>query len=136
MPEWWRITRHPPAPAEPTPHARADVHLEAGLGRSVDVHGSLSREVIRRVVQLHLNEVRLSYEQQLVHQPNLHGRVVAAFVIAANGSVQSAADRESTLNSRPAEACIAQAIQRWMFPSPEGGVVVVVNSYPFTFGTR
>lgn len=98
---------------------------------NADVHGSLSKEVIRRVVQRHLNEVKFCYEQQLAQRPDLRGRVVASFIIAADGRVQSAAVRESDLGSPPAEACISQAIQRWSFPAPEGGGIVVVNSYPF-----
>ncbi|MBK8168918.1 MAG: AgmX/PglI C-terminal domain-containing protein [Sandaracinaceae bacterium] len=98
---------------------------------NADVHGSLSKEVIRRVVQRHLNEVKFCYEQQLAQRPDLRGRVVASFIIAADGRVQSAAIRESDLGSPPAEACISQAIQRWSFPAPEGGGLVVVNSYPF-----
>lgn len=98
---------------------------------NADVHGSLSKEVIRRVVQRHLNEIKFCYEQQLSQRPDLRGRVVAAFIIAADGRVQSASVRESDLGSPPAESCIAQAIQRWSFPAPEGGGIVVVNSYPF-----
>src|SRR6185436_8578731 len=36
----------------------------------VDVHGSLSKEVIAREIRRHTNEVRFCYEQQLIAQPD------------------------------------------------------------------
>ena len=38
---------------------------------NADVRGSLSKEVIRRVIQRHINEVRFCYEQELNKEPNL-----------------------------------------------------------------
>jgi pSer/pThr/pTyr-binding forkhead associated (FHA) protein len=97
---------------------------------NADVRGSLSKEVIRRVIQRHINEVRFCYEQQLNQRPDLAGRVVVQFVISPTGAVQMAAVSQSDMNSPPTEQCIASAVQRWSFPAPEGGGIVVVN-YPF-----
>jgi Ca-activated chloride channel family protein len=95
-----------------------------------DVRGSMSREVIRRVIRRHVNEVRFCYEQELAQRPDLAGRVTIAFVIGPTGSVQSASVMNTTLNDARVEGCIAQAVRRWTFPSPEGGGIVAVN-YPF-----
>ena len=94
------------------------------------VHGSLSKQVIRRIIKRHLNEVRFCYEQQLQSDPSLKGRVVIKFVIDAKGNVTAAAVSESTFNDTIIETCILQAVRRWKFPAPEGGGIVVVN-YPF-----
>ena len=96
----------------------------------VEAVGSLSKEVIRRVIRRHLNEVRFCYEQQLSAQPDLSGRVTVSFIIAPTGAVQSSAIRASTLGNASVDGCIAQAARRWSFPQPEGGGVVAVN-YPF-----
>ncbi len=96
-----------------------------------DVRGSLSREVIRRVVRRHINEVRFCYEQVLAERPNLSGRVTVAFVISSNGSVQGASVTSTTLANARVEGCISQAVRRWTFPTPDGGGAVVV-SYPFS----
>lgn len=96
----------------------------------VESFGSLSKEVIRRVVRRHLNEVRFCYEQELNSRPDLDGRVSVKFVISPTGSVQSSMVADSTLGNSRAEQCIAQAVRRWTFPSPEGGGIVVVT-YPF-----
>jgi len=98
-------------------------------GRAI-VRGALSKEVIRRVIKRHLNEVRFCYEQQLQSDPSLKGRVVIRFVIDSKGNVTAAVVAESSFNDTIVETCILQAVRRWKFPAPEGGGVVVVN-YPF-----
>jgi TonB family protein len=95
-----------------------------------EVRGSLSKEVIRRVVHRHINEVKFCYEQQLNARPDLQGRVTTKFVISPTGSVQSAMVESSSLRNEAVESCIVSAVRRWTFPAPDGGGVVVVN-YPF-----
>jgi hypothetical protein len=96
------------------------------------VAGGLAKEVIRRVVQRHLNEVRFCYEEGLRAAPELAGRVEVKFVIAPSGAVQAANVAGSTLAGDRAETaqCIALAVRRWSFPMPEGGGVAIVT-YPF-----
>ncbi|MFW2389375.1 MAG: TonB family protein [Polyangiales bacterium] len=95
-----------------------------------EVRGSLSKEVIRRVVRRHINEVKFCYEQQLNARPDLSGRVTTRFLISPTGSVQSAMVASSSLRNEAVESCIVRAVRRWTFPAPDGGGVVVVN-YPF-----
>ena len=94
------------------------------------VHGSLSKDVIRRVVHRHLNEVKYCYERELAAHPDLAGRVSIKFVINGVGAVQTARAADSTVGSDAVESCIAQAVLRWSFPEPEGGGIVIVT-YPF-----
>jgi hypothetical protein len=94
------------------------------------VKGSLSKEVIRRIVHRHINEVKFCYEKQLSQRPDLAGRVSIKFIIAGTGAVQMAAVESSTLGNAQVENCIAQAVRRWTFPQPEGGGIVIVT-YPF-----
>ena len=101
---------------------------------TADVRGSLSKEVIRRVIHRHINEVRFCYEQELNQRPDLAGRVTIAFIISPTGAVQSASVGASTLGNQRVESCVAGAVRRWTFPSPEGGGIVVVN-YPFVLDT-
>jgi len=97
---------------------------------SAMVKGALSREVIRRIVHRHINEVKFCYERQLAQRPDLAGRVSIKFIIAASGAVQMAAVAQSTIGNSAVENCIAQAVRRWTFPKPEGGGIVIVT-YPF-----
>ncbi len=95
-----------------------------------DVRGSLSKEVIRRIIHRHINEVRFCYEQELNQRPDLQGRVSVKFIISPTGAVQTAALAASTMSNGKVEQCIVSAVRRWTFPSPEGGGIVVVT-YPF-----
>ncbi|MDD5306880.1 MAG: AgmX/PglI C-terminal domain-containing protein [Deltaproteobacteria bacterium] len=94
------------------------------------VQGSLSKEVIRRIVHRHINEVKFCYERVLASRPDLAGRVSIKFIISGSGAVQMAAVAESTIGEPGVENCIAQAVRRWVFPQPEGGGIVIVT-YPF-----
>lgn len=102
---------------------------------NADVRGSLSREVIRRVIRRHINEVRFCYEQELNARPDLEGRVQVSFIISPTGAVQSATIGSSTINNARVEGCVAQAVRRWTFPAPDGGGVVGVN-YPFVLSSQ
>ncbi len=94
------------------------------------VTGSIDKDIIRRIVRAHINEVRYCYNQGLVRDPNLEGKVTVKFTIAATGKVASSDVAKSTVDDTNVGRCIAKAVKRWKFPKPPGGGVVVV-SYPF-----
>lgn len=86
--------------------------------------GGLTREQIRSVIARHRPEVRYCYEQALQSRPDLQGRVTVGFQVAADGHVaQSSASGMSGVDS-----CVAQAVERWHFPSSTSATIV---SYPF-----
>lgn len=88
----------------------------------------LDREIVRRVIRQHRNEVRYCYERGLASKPELSGRVVTSFTIATTGRVLGSAVTESSLRDRDVETCIAEAVRRWEFPSTQQMANV---SYPF-----
>jgi TonB family protein len=92
--------------------------------------GGLDKEIIRRVVRRHVNEVRYCYEQGMRANPTLGGRVVVSFTIGRNGEVLSSVLQSSSLRSTAVESCVVQAVRRWSFPRPSGGGLAIV-SYPF-----
>jgi len=94
-----------------------------------EVQGSLDKDLIRRVVRAHINEVRHCYNQGLARDPNLKGRVVIQFDIGPKGTVLNATVQEDTVTDKAIGACVRTALLRWTFPKPVGGVVTV--SYPF-----
>jgi Ca-activated chloride channel family protein len=96
------------------------------------VTGTLSKEVIRRVIRQHVNQLRFCYEQELASIPDLSGKIVVEFTIDATGSVISAKIKSTTLGNSTVETCIVKALRSWKFPAPEGGGVVKVT-YPFEF---
>jgi TonB family protein len=96
---------------------------------TAEVRGSLDKELIRRIIRRHINEVKFCYESQLTRYPDLQGRVMVQFTIGANGQVMASVVQSSTMGNPPVEGCIANAVKRWEFPRPQGGIVVV--TYPF-----
>jgi TonB family protein len=95
-----------------------------------NVRGSLDKEIIRRIVRQHLNEVRFCYEEALAGHPQLGGRIVVQFSIAGTGRVLTSVLNSSTVGAPKVDACVVNAVKRWEFPKPNGGGLVIV-SYPF-----
>ncbi|HXI55388.1 MAG TPA: AgmX/PglI C-terminal domain-containing protein [Polyangia bacterium] len=93
--------------------------------------GTLDKEIVRRIIRAHLNEVRFCYEQELPRHPTLSGRVVIQFAITPGGQVASSAVQDSTLHLASLEGCMTQAVRRWTFPQPQGGGGLTIVSYPF-----
>ncbi|MBN2576514.1 MAG: TonB family protein [Deltaproteobacteria bacterium] len=97
-----------------------------------NVRGSLDKEIIRRIIRRHINEVKYCYEKELVKRPTLAGRIAVQFTIAASGQVIASVLQSSTMGNLRVENCVVQAVRRWEFPKPMGGGIVIV-SYPFVF---
>lgn len=90
----------------------------------------LDKDIIRRIVQAHMGEVRHCYSLSFCVDPELQGRVVAQFTIDASGKVPWAAVQSTTLADASVGSCIARVIRRWKFPKPRGGDSVSVGA-PF-----
>lgn len=91
--------------------------------------GVLDKDLIRRVVRAHIDEVRYCYNAGLEKDPDLAGKIVVGFEIGADGAVQSSEITESTLPDAEVGTCVAAAVKKWVFPKPQGGSVAV--AYPF-----
>ena len=111
-------------------YRRRTEHVPRIRSGALDLRGSLSKEVIRRVINRHIQEIRFCYEQQLISRPDLQGRVAVKFVISPSGAVANAVVQQSDIGSAKVDSCIAAAVGRMDFPAPEGGGLVLVT-YPF-----
>ena len=105
------------------------------IGGIANVRGSLDREIIRRIIRRHVNDVKYCYEQELTKKPDLGGRIMVQFTIAASGQVIASVLQNSTMGNARVENCTVQAVKRWEFPKPLGGGLVIV-SYPFVLTPR
>ncbi len=110
---------------------KADRDIVISAGRPI-IMGSLDKEIIRRVIKAHINQIKYCYEKELVRSPGLFGKVNVEFTITAKGSVSQAKTKQSTLNNAEVERCIGAKIRTWKFPKPKGGGIVIVR-YPFVF---
>jgi hypothetical protein len=96
-----------------------------------EVRGALDKDIVRRIVRAHINEVRHCYDQGLARRPDLAGGVSVRFRIESSGKVSTASVASTTLADPLVGECIAKATRRWRFPAPTGAVEVV---YPFVLG--
>lgn len=90
----------------------------------------VDKDIIRRVVRAHINEVRHCYNQGLARRPNLRGRVAVQFTIGPRGTVPLSVVAESSVKDANVGRCIAKAVKRWRFPKPRFGGNAIVT-YPF-----
>ena len=102
---------------------------------SANVSGALSKEIIRRVIRRHRNEVTYCYQKGVQGDAALAGKVKIGFTITPGGQVTGAQVTGSSLGNTEVEGCMAAAVNRWRFPAPKGGGVVMVN-YPFLLGSE
>ncbi|MBL8636407.1 MAG: TonB family protein [Myxococcales bacterium] len=110
-----------PTPQKPPPPPPSDAQSDH----------QLERDIVRRVIYLHVNQIRYCYQQSLSRQPKLAGRLVVRFDITPQGKVQSLLVTESNL-SVEMQSCVAETIRTWEFPESDSDENISVN-YPFTF---
>jgi hypothetical protein len=97
---------------------------------SPTVTGALDKDIVRRIVRAHINEVRSCYNAALTTDPNLAGNVTLEMTIGADGKLSTSLVTANTTKDEPLAQCIAKAAKKWTFPKPAGGGTVTV-SYPF-----
>lgn len=95
------------------------------------VSGRMPPEVIQRIVRQNFGRFRRCYQQGLMTQPDLAGRVVVRFVIGAEGSVTAAQNADSTLPSASVVQCVVSSFLALTFSPPESGRITV--TYPLQF---
>ncbi len=108
-------------------------NAEVGIiEEETEIDGGLDRDVIARVIQSHLGQIRYCYERQLSANPELYGKVLVKFTIGGTGNVVAQMVGNTSLNNAMVEGCILRRIAGWQFPQPKGGTNVLVT-YPFLF---
>jgi metallo-beta-lactamase class B len=116
----------PPTAPQPDGIFGTDTALAAGT----PMQGDLDKEIIRRIIRRHINEVKYCYEKELLKQPFIGGRIMVQFTVAASGEVIASLLQSSTMGSATVDTCVVQAVRRWQFPMPLGGGIVNIT-YPF-----
>lgn len=117
----------PPGGAAPGAQPRANPPTAAAAAAAAPMPEEAVE--IRRVVVHNLGEVSRCYEQGLVTDPALQGRVLVRFVIGADGAVTAATVPDAAPAFAAVGECIATAVRSWHFAAPRAGTVVV--NYPF-----
>jgi|HubBroStandDraft_2_1064218.scaffolds.fasta_scaffold191582_2 hypothetical protein len=93
--------------------------------------GKRDKEIIRRIIRRHINQVKSCYERLvLAVHPTVAARVMIAFGIDASGLVTQTHVVSSTIDDPQLSDCIAEAMCGWQFPRPSGGGEMIVT-YPY-----
>jgi len=122
-----------------TGYGRADGMLPTRVARVPEVipgqavvRGSLDKEMIRRVIRRHANQVKHCYDLELQKDHKLEDRLVLRLTIAADGHVSAAEIVEADQHNLAIGACLTGLARDWSFPAVRGGGDTIV-SYPYVF---
>lgn len=102
------------------------------VGGDPIILGALDKALIDAVIKRNMASIRYCYQKELTKNPSLGGKITEKFVIAKDGTVSSATTGSSTMNNPAVESCINGRFQKFQFPEPKGGGIVIVK-YPFIF---
>ena len=119
-----------PASVEPPPSPPSFFGPDTALDPGSKVDGDMTKEIVRRIIRRHIDEVKDCYEQELLRQPDLGGKIDVQFTIAASGQVIASTLIRSTMGNARVESCTVEAVRRWQFPKPINGGILVIT-YPF-----
>lgn len=120
-------TKKPSEPLPPEAPAQELPEPAEQLVPEVHPQGILSKEAIRRVIQRHINEVRLCMEDGWPDDARPADPITVRFVIDHDGSVQRAEVLESRTGSADMNDCVLAAFRRMRFAKPQGGGEVTVT---------
>ena len=102
------------------------------VGGDPIILGALDKALIDAVIKRNMAAIRYCYQKELTKNPALGGKIQVKFVIAKDGTVSSATTGSTTMNNPAVESCINSRFQKFQFPEPKGGGIVIVK-YPFIF---
>jgi hypothetical protein len=102
---------------------------------TVSVQGSIDRDLVKKVIQEHRQQIQYCYEQALMLNPRLQGKVSIRWIINADGRAMTPeVDSATTLEDPKVHECMMSRITSadWVFPKPKGGGTAVIT-YPWIF---
>jgi TonB family protein len=91
-----------------------------------DVASPPSFDVTTTLRDLVLPQITSCYLDAVAASPGLHGKMLVSFDVNNQGTVTSAMETKSTVNSPTLSACIKSALLATVFPKPGGTATVNV----------
>jgi metallo-beta-lactamase class B len=129
----WGLPATVPPPSPPSlssPSAPLIFGPDTALDPAAKIDGDINKEIIRRIIRRHINDVKSCYAQELSRAPALAGKIDVQFTIAASGQVVASVLQHSTMGNARVETCTVEAVRHWQFPKVAGGGSVIIT-YPF-----
>ena len=94
--------------------------------------GCMDKELIRKVIAGHRDQIRFCYELALQQSPALSGKVAVQFAVGTAGLVSTARVENSTARSEALGDCLVSRVRTWQFPVGARSAGFRVT-YPFVF---
>jgi hypothetical protein len=115
---------------------KTSVSVEPG-GAEENFVGTIDKEAVRRRIKHNINLIRGCYVQELnkkdrAGQRAFEGKIVLTWDIIGGGTAKNVRVKESSLNNKDVEKCVADRLASIQFPDPPEGLTAEV-SYPFVF---
>ena len=98
----------------------------------IECSGCMDKELIRKVINGHRDQIRFCYELALQQAPALAGKVSVQFAVAASGFVSTARVENSSARSDSLGDCLVSRVRTWKFPVARQAAGYRVT-YPFVF---
>jgi len=124
----------PPAPPASTSPRGSHVVLQTGLAAAPPPPtrgASAERSAMLRVLKESESACRVCYERAVARDPYAYGDIKVVITLAADGGVEEAAYRYSTLGDAQMEACVMERVALLQFPRPSKPGLTL--AYPFIF---
>lgn len=99
---------------EPTPGARV-------APGTPTVEGELAPDAVAAFINAHQRPLLACYQRGLADDEGLHGQVVLAFGVGADGATSDVQVTVSTIEVAVVTECIVSAVDAFTFPAPESG---------------
>jgi len=94
--------------------------------------GAIDRERLIETVEGYEALVTCCYQDALVDDPDLRGRVVVRFTVGKDGRVTKAGIKSTTAENEGLERCLVETFLPVEFQKPVGGGIAII-SYPLLF---
>jgi TonB family protein len=92
----------------------------------------MDKELIRKVINGHRDQIRFCYELALQQAPSLAGKVAVQFAVGESGNVAVAKVDQNTSHNATLGDCLVSRVRTWQFPMPRRSAGFRVT-YPFVF---
>ncbi len=107
------------------------VNEEGSASNSTDESLSYN-DLVNSIVQKGWSLIQYCYQEQLVTNQTLGGKIIIQFVIEPDGSVSSATTQWTDMHSQEVESCLEHRFKTFRYPPPPDGLPMKVH-YPMLF---
>lgn len=118
----------------PGPCKKTSGPTELAPDPPIDCNGTacIDKELIRKVINGHRDQIRFCYELALQQAPALAGKVSVQFAVGSSGFVAAARVENSSARSEALSDCLVSRVRTWQFPVGKQAAGYRVT-YPFVF---